>query len=82
MTSTLLFVDGHPVSYIIEPEGDHFVLYPRYDYHPDVEPPRLTACRKDGQWRVEGTSCQNLADQVAEDLENLTAAQSALVSGE
>ena len=70
MTSTLLFIDGHPVPYIIEPAGDHFKLYPFHDVHPEVVPPRITARPADGHWLIEGSDSQDLKDQVVEDLEN------------
>lgn len=72
MTATLLFVDGHPVPYIIEQEAGCFTLYPTHATHPEVVAPRLQA-RQDGTlWIVEGCSNQDLYDQVVEDLENLT----------
>lgn len=70
MTSTLLFIDGHPVPYIIEPTGDHFKLSPFHDVHPEVVPPRITARLAEGRWLIEGCDSQDLKDQVVEDLEN------------
>lgn len=72
MNSTLLFVDGHPVAYTIQQEGDHVLLYPTHDRHPDVVPPRLSARLANDQWTVEGCTSQDLKDQVVEDLEHLT----------
>ncbi|HEY1113510.1 MAG TPA: hypothetical protein VGE66_08105 [Chitinophagaceae bacterium] len=70
MTSTLLFIDGHPIAYVIEPDGERFLLYPFHEVHPDVAPPSLTARREDNQWIIEGCPWQDLHDQVVEDLEN------------
>lgn len=70
MTSTLLFIDGHPVPYIIEPDGHCFRLYPLHDVHPEVVPPLLTACHNGHHWFIDGCDCQDLKDQVIEDLEN------------
>jgi hypothetical protein len=72
MTATLLFVDGHPVPYIIEPGDDCFTLHPVHDTHPEVVPPRLCARQCGKHWIVEGCPGQDLYDQVVEELENLT----------
>lgn len=69
MTATLLFVDGHPVPYFIEQEGDRFTLHPTHDSHPEVVPPRLRAWQNGHRWIVEGCPHQDLYDQVVEDLE-------------
>lgn len=69
MTATLLFVDGHPVPYIVETDAHRFLLYPAHDSHPEVVPPRLRAWQDGNRWIVEGCQQQDLYDQVVEDLE-------------
>ena len=66
--STVLFVDGNPVGYTVCQEKDRIFLNPAENPNREVQPPVLSVDRRNGQFHVNGTSDQNLIDQVVEDI--------------
>ena len=67
--STILFIDGNPFGYeVLTDERNRLSLNPAENPHRELKPPVLTVQNVDGEWKVEGTTNQDLINQVLEEI--------------
>jgi len=66
--TTVLFVNGNPVGYEVRQHQGRIQLNPAENPNREIVPPVIYVSTKDGHLKVEGTSDQDLIDQVIEDV--------------
>ena len=71
ISSTVLFVDSHPIGYKIFLADEKYMLQPADIPDDSFHPPVLFAQRSQGVWIITGTSDQDLRDQVIEDISSV-----------
>lgn len=66
--TTVLFVNGNPVGYEVREDKGRITLNPAENPNREIVPPVIYVSKEDGHFRVDGTSDQDLIDQVIEDI--------------
>ena len=66
--TTVLFVNGNPVGYEVRQDQGRIRLNPAENPNREIVPPVIFVSTEDGNLKVEGTSDQDLIDQVIEDV--------------
>jgi hypothetical protein len=66
--TTVLFVDGKPVTYSVFKESSKVVLRPDAIEETMEKGPEIMAKKMKHQWKIKGTNDQDLVAQVIEDL--------------
>ena len=69
--STVLFVDGQPVGYLVHEDEDRLVMSPAEAPDRQLLAPVIYVLEKDGQFVVEGTSNEELKQQVLDEVSNV-----------
>jgi hypothetical protein len=68
MTSLILFVDGLPVRFEVVKNKNVYHLKPLENLIEKTDTPTIKAVVSDHTWQINGTTDQDLIDQIIEDL--------------
>lgn len=68
--STILYINGLPVDYNVEPNEEGYLFDPVFNIHEDLNPPRFTLTASGDRFAIPGSSDEDLLEQASEDLRN------------